>query len=688
MLKLNKKHIVRDANLELITKPRKQDFCTNISWKVENRDTNQFQGVIELAIPIPNDFRHPWIMIPAYLYGESKTPESETKHQKNYPVWDPSLDTPTDMTSSWWITPADRTASPLVYLHENDTCFAVAAEPHFETKGEVSSEDSEPQIGIGFGTLKDDATIKVTVPACEEPFTHNNTLNNGPTIRQVTMEPNSSVSGRIMIFDFKGDRHSYQRILEYYYREMSVDNPPASLPELNSLVDDAIYGIVNVHYHPQGNYFAYSRTYDPLPEQIANARGCSLEWHQMMIGFVNGFVICHALLKGAELLDGVGAETLVDCPVLTPSQPKLHARELALRVAEKICMGGISPSGLFWADWMPERIVTDNINIHNPLYEDRNPWGSGWLQQKTWVHSRTIADACDHLAGMILLESADNSKSDHVKMWTNALKKNIDTVLDLQLGNGSYGQYYDAVDKKVVKDDGCGGLLWIPALIKSIEIFSDNPELTGRIEKSLHRAADAYAGYVEEEYIWGAPEDNNSPTSEDGLNAVMAYCDLYEFFNEPHYLELAKIAADWMLTFRKTYNQRLPENTLMGKYGLRSMGGDFASVANSHLHVFEALCTRHLGNLSRWIGNEYYQKRAYEHWTFVCQYLSRCDGMFNGFRGAMAEQFYWTDWGSWGDWQPPAYHHQKGNLGAVSTIWCIAVILLAASDAKQEFYQK
>ena len=105
------------------------------------------------------------------------------------------------------------------------------------------------------------------------------------------------------------------------------------------------------------------------------------------------------------------------------------------------------------------------------------------------------------------------------------------------------------------------------------------------------------------------PEDNESPTSEDGMNA-----------------------ADWMLTFRKTYNIKLPESSIMGRYRMKSMGGDFASASNNHLHVFEVLCSRHLRKLSVWMGNVYYAARANDHGRFVCQHLRRENGMFSGFR--------------------------------------------------------
>jgi hypothetical protein len=283
---------------------------------------------------------------------------------------------------------------------------------------------------------------------------------------------------------------------------------------------------------------------------------------------------------------------------------------------------------------------------------------------------------------MILRESETHPGADHLNLWTAALLSNVIAILQMQQNDGTYGQYYNALEGRVERSEGCGGLLWIPALLKTCRIKGVEPQLVTRIHQSVQRAAAGYAPCIEAENIWGAPEDNDSPTSEDGMNAVMAYTDLYEAFGDPQHLRLATIAADWMLTFRKTYNQKMPANSIIGRYAMKSRGGDFASASNNHLHVFEVLCTRHLAKLSQWTGNAYYRNRARDHWGFACQYLCRGDGMFNGFRGGCSEQFYWSNWGTWGGYTPPAYHVQKGSLAGFSQVWCIAVLALAAGAAK------
>jgi hypothetical protein len=671
MFNLQKDHISSDANLTLDLKLIRQDeLCRSFEWIIVNSGDADFEGTVRLKADIPAKLRNPWVLVPGFIYGENRRLDQAIGLGKKYPRFDFQQKIPEAMSSSWWDFAADRTASPLVFMHSGDSAFAVAAYPHYSVSSpEIVADDPEPQVGVGFAHDGEAGYIRFSIPACEEPFTYSNQVEgDAPTINRIKLGAGQSISGKLFVYQLKGVQHCYHEVLEHYYSQMAETFTPAEFPDIKSLSEDAIYGIIDGHYQEADNYFAYSRSYDPVPEQIANLRaGITLEWHQMMTGFVNGIPVCNALLKGSQITGDK------------------HAREVALKVVEKFCKEGISPSGLFWADWMPEVIRTPNGELVNPFFKDREPWGSGWLPQATYVHSRTIADACWQLAEMILMEKETAPESEHVKLWEKALLSNLNVALDLQLPGGSYGQYYDAVERKVTKEDGCGGLLWIPAMLRAVKLGLGGDEMVQKMTDSVKKAALAYAEYVEAEYIWGAPEDNDSPTSEDGLNAVMAYCELYEYFNDPKYLELGRLAADWMLTFRKTYNQKLPENCLMGKYGMKSMGGDFASSSNNHLHVFEILCTRHLCALADWTGKEYYRQRAYEHCTFVFQYLSRCDGMYNGFRGAMAEQFYWTNWGSWGDWRGPDYHHQKGNMASFTAVWCIAVLLLGAYAADKEF---
>ena len=81
--------------------------------------------------------------------------------------------------------------------------------------------------------------------------------------------------------------------------------------------------------------------------------------------------------------------------------------------------------------------------------------------------------------------------------------------------------------------------------------------------------------------------------------AVMAFVALEDW-------ETARRAADWMLTFRYTYDVAFPETTLLGRYGFRTRGADQASPANQHLHAFGLIACREMVALARATGDEYY----------------------------------------------------------------------------------
>ncbi len=108
-------------------------------------------------------------------------------------------------------------------------------------------------------------------------------------------------------------------------------------------------------------------------------------------------------------------------------------------------------------------------------------------------------------------------------------------------------------------------MAWIPAFVES-----------GNLE-AARRAGEYYARF---DTWYGAPEDVDlAPTSEDGYAAVMAFVALEDW-------ETARRAADWMLTFRYSYDVDFAPDTTLGEYDFRSLGADQASPANQHLHAF------------------------------------------------------------------------------------------------------
>jgi uncharacterized protein YyaL (SSP411 family) len=193
----------------------------------------------------------------------------------------------------------------------------------------------------------------------------------------------------------------------------------------------------------------------------------------------------------------------------------------------------------------------------------------------------------------------------------------------------------------------------------------------GRYLAAAERAGDYYAHFVLDEYLHGAPEDVDlAPTSEDGYVALMAYLALYRRTGAARWLDLARRSADWLLTFRYSYNVRFEPGTMLEVYRFASRGADNASPSNQHLHAYGLVCTAELAELSAATGDPYYLQRARESLACFRQFIARFDGDFNAYRGMASERYYQTEC-----FQP------KGMLLTLSHAWSVGVLLLACEQA-------
>ena len=133
--------------------------------------------------------------------------------------------------------------------------------------------------------------------------------------------------------------------------------------------------------------------------------------------------------------------------------------------------------------------------------------------------------------------------------------------------------------------------------------------------------------------------------------------------------EWARRAADWMLTFRYTYDVAFDEETALGRVGFRTRGADTASPANQHLHAFALICLPDLLRLADATGDDYYRQSALENLACFRQCIARHDGDFGARKGMAAERYLQTD-----------CFGAKGTLDPLSHAWSIGVLLLACEE--------
>ncbi|NIA07744.1 MAG: hypothetical protein GWP14_08970, partial [Actinobacteria bacterium] len=240
-------HVLQPADLLLTMEAEPFGDGQRISWRVSNTGETEFHGVLRLICELPSWVSQPWWMIPGFFYGDNKLVcPDEADKPAAWPQFDANVTNPARMVSSHWDFAADRSASPLVYLHDNDRCLALCAFPHYDTSSGCSIDEYELQVGMGFGFDGKAGYVRLSIPGTEEPFTYANSSQSYPTIRRITIPPGGWVSGTAYTFDFAGARHDYQKIMECYYNELAPLYPSAKPilepTELRELMRDAMFG--------------------------------------------------------------------------------------------------------------------------------------------------------------------------------------------------------------------------------------------------------------------------------------------------------------------------------------------------------------------------------------------------------------------------------------------------------------
>jgi hypothetical protein len=279
----------------------------------------------------------------------------------------------------------------------------------------------------------------------------------------------------------------------------------------------------------------------------------------------------------------------------------------------------LTPGGTYWAQWTTSE-----------------GWTTGWHADRRRLHARTLADAA-----LFMLRAGGR--------WAESARSNVAVAVRTQREDGALPAAHDVETGDAVSWEGTAGFAWVPALVAAGEL------------DAARRAGEYYARFDS----WcGAPEDVDlAPTSEDGYAAVMAFVALADWRN-------ARRAADWLLTFRYTYDVEFSERTLLGRYDFRTRGADQASPANQHLHAFGLICVPEMLRLADATGDDLYRRTTVENLACFRQFIAREDGDFDAYRGMASERFYQTD-----------CFQAKGMLLTLSHAWSVGVLLLGCEDA-------
>lgn len=549
----------------------------------------------------------PGWLIPGLFYGENRWPDSS----RLYPRFSITED-PGRLEASTWAFRSDRAATPAIIAYDRRGGAAL-----------VTAETSAlGESGLGF-TLKDGRPLlRLHFPYREEPVVYYGTETPLPArTPMIRFAPGTRVELGFSLYLLSDDRHGYAPLLRREHAETPPTRDAVAWVGIEEAAELTAEGLRRWHYRPDPPVLLETAAFD---REALGERGDRPAMH---VSWVSGIPYAYALLRhGRRLKDDVCTEE-------------------AAAVIEHCC-ANLTPGGTFWGQWKADQ-----------------GWTTGWTPEPGRLHARTLADATLFAGRALLAERAAGADR---PTWENAVRSNLAVAVAGQRADGALGAAFSAESGSVLDWRGSAGLAFVAPLAEAASTLG---------EKGLLDAARAaghyYAHFVEGEYLCGAPEDVDlAPTSEDGYLAVLSYMALARSDPDGPWLELARRAADWMLTFRYTYDVSFSPQTLLGQYRFRTRGADQASPSNQHLHAFGLICTKELAELSAATGDPHYRERAIESLACFRQFIAREDGDFDAYRGMASERFYQT-----------TCFQAKGMLLTLSHAWSVGVILLACEDA-------
>jgi hypothetical protein len=557
----------------------------------------------------------PGWLIPGAFYGENR-PAANTRRFPRFEAGATSAADAAALVSNAWEFRADRAATPAVFVWAGEDLGGVALSSTESTAAGIT--------GVGFHQDADTGTagVHLTFPYREGPVSYYGDAEaRAADVANYAFLPGEVVEFRMRVFRIAADRHAYAPVLRQLHEESKPGSPLRPWVDELEAAKLAAEGLLRWHYDPDPGVLLETVGFD---REVSGRDGLSVDRQAMHVGWISGIPWAYALLRH-------GMRT-------GESDQVTAARSVISFIADNL-----SPSGTFWGVW----------------YRDRG-WAQSWTELKGGLHSRTLAEATLFLTRAVDLRPQETG-------WKAAIRSNLDAVVARQRADGNLGSVHHAQTGQVLSWSGASGLTWIAALVEA----ADYDE---RYLPAAQAAGRYYARFIRAEFIHGAPEDVDlAPTSEDGYAAIMAYVALHRATGADEWLDLARRAADWMLTFRYSYDVSFDPTTILGIYDFGTRGADQASPSNQHLHAYGLVCTAEMRELSAALGDPYYAERADE--TLACfrQFVARKDGDFNAYRGMVTERYYQTEC-----FQP------KGMILTLSHAWSVGVLLLACEQTLSE----
>ena len=553
-------------------------------------------------------------LIPGLFYGENR-PEASRAH---YPRFG-AVTAGDPWTASSWTFRADRAAIPIAITRDGRHVVGLAT----RELGPVGPN------GLGLGAVGEAQELRLAFPYREEPVMYDGSAVPLPAdLPTHRWRPGETVRLAFRVYRGLDVPYGWVDMVEDHRREVGQGSAPRPWLDVEAAAVLAADGLVRWHYRRDPPVLVETVSFDRRDPGEASMPG---ERDEMHVGWLSGTPTATALLAHAQR---AGDDA---------------ARDAGTAVLDHIA-ANLAPCRTFWGRWTAHR-----------------GWTTSWIPGGERLHSRTLGEAASFMGRAAAMVEGEGREA---SAWRAAVASNLEFVARSQRPDGAIPAAWDARTGKANGWDGCAGLAWVPVLVDGAQRDS-RPTLLD----AARRAGTYYARFVDDECLYGAPEDVDlGPTSEDGYVAVMAYVALARATDpgpeRDRWIELARRSADWMLTFRYAWNVAFDPSTTLGAVDYRSRGADGASPANQHLHVYGLVALPEMVRLARMTGQRRYLDLTREHLAAARQLIARYEGDLDAGRGMMPERAYQT-----------ACFGPKGEIGRLSHAWCLGLLLWACTAA-------
>ncbi len=345
---------------------------------------------------------------------------------------------------------------------------------------------------------------------------------------------------------------------------------------------------------------------------------------------------------------------------------------------------------------LAEKIGTFFLQAENPpmsgiFRDNRNlktgEWGGylGIAEDKTYGTS--VNARCNGEAMLAYLRLYESLLKRGVKREDFILlaKRVAFFYLKYQLKNGSFGRWWTA-SGKVVNKDGTNGA-YIVCLLIALVPYCTSAEKEP-IDKAIARAAVYYGSLIENADFYGDTLDADACDKESAVILLRMSLDLYEYTGKKEYVQNARKAAHFILTWTWFYDVPFLPSSPLGKAKFLTAGMTSVSTAHHHLDFYGMYIARDFFRLSKILGETdgaFYDASA-RLMMNACRQLISCEktplGKGPEFTGWQPEQINHTAW----DYFDRA-DRQKGFFD-VCIAWVPVLTLGAYLSIKAEFPEK